>query len=118
MQGPYWLTVTTQPAPSVVDGRASRTRAAFFNEAARALDFPDYFGHNWDALLDCLRDMGAVDLFVAHAEELLADEPITDTAILLRVLAIAASDGLTVTLCTDPDHETALLQRIAQAQQR
>ena len=112
MQGAHWLRVTTQPAPSVLDGRACRTRAAFFTEAARVLDFPDYFGHNWDALLDCLRDNGTTELIIGHAEELLADEPGTDTAILLRVFATAASDGLTVTLCTDPEHEAALLRRM------
>ena len=62
-----WLTVTTSAAPATVDGRACRTRAAFFTEVARALGFPAYFGHNWDALVDCLRDVGAVDVIVAHA---------------------------------------------------
>ena len=25
---------------------------------SRAFNFPDWFGYNWDALLDCLRDVG------------------------------------------------------------
>jgi barstar (barnase inhibitor) len=33
------------------------TKAAFLAEFARRLDFPDYFGHNWDAFDDCLRDL-------------------------------------------------------------
>lgn len=109
----HWLTVTTDPAPSVVDGRACRTRAAFFKEVARALDFPAYFGHNWDALVDCLRDTGRVDVIVANAEELLADEPPTQFAILLDIMASA--DGLTLTLSTDPTHEPALRRRVADA---
>lgn len=118
MRPAQWLTVTTDPAPAVVDGRACRTRAAFFEEAARVLDFPEYFGRNWDALLDCLRDVGAVAVIVAHAENLLADEPPTQIAILLDIMATAASDGLTLTLCTDPDHETSLRQRITEALER
>jgi hypothetical protein len=34
---PRWLTVSTSPAPAVVDGRAYQTRAALFEEAARVL---------------------------------------------------------------------------------
>ena len=115
----HWLTVTTAPATAasdnVVDGRACRTRAAFFTEAARVLDFPGYFGHNWDALADCLRDLGTVDIVVAHAEELLADEPPAQFAVLLDIAATAAPDGLTLTLGTDAEHETALRHRIANA---
>ncbi|MGR6917442.1 barstar family protein [[Actinomadura] parvosata] len=109
---PPWLTVTTG---RVVDGRACRTRAAFFDEVARALSFPGYFGRNWDALTDCLRDIGAVTLVVEHAEELLAGEPPEQLATLLTVLADAAHDGLTVTLCTDAEQEGALRERVAAA---
>ena len=112
----HWLTVTTAAAPAAaIDGRACRTRAAFFTEAARVLSFPGHFGHNWDALVDCLRDAGAVDVVVSHAEELLADEPSDRFATLLDIAATAAPDGLTLTLATDAGHETALRRRIADA---
>ncbi|WP_157247275.1 barstar family protein [Nonomuraea typhae] len=112
---PHWLTVCTDPAPVVVDGRLCRTRAAFFEEAARALRLPGYFGHNWDALFDCLRDAGAVSLTVTHAEDLLGAEPPRQFATLLGVFSDAAESGLTVTLCTEPEHEALLRQRVAAA---
>lgn len=112
---PPWLTVSTGPAHAVVDGRACRTRAAFFEEVARVLRFPDYFGRNWDALTDSLRDTtrtGDVTLIVEHAEELLGAEPLEQLAALLSVLGDAAGTGLTVTLRTDPGHETPLRLRL------
>ncbi|MEU6719178.1 barstar family protein [Nonomuraea sp. NPDC046802] len=112
---PPWLALSTGPAPAVVDGRACRTRAAFFEEVARALRLPDYFGRNWDALTDSLRDVGAVALVVEHAEELLSAEPPEQLALLLAVLADAAEAGLTVTLRTDPAHEAPLRARLTAA---
>jgi hypothetical protein len=32
-------------------------KPAFMDRCARALDLPDWFGRNWDALADCLRDL-------------------------------------------------------------
>ncbi|MGW4797937.1 barstar family protein [Nonomuraea sp. NPDC004297] len=109
---PSWLTVSTG---RVVDGRACRTRAAFFDEVARALRFPGYFGRNWDALTDCLRDIGAATLIVRRAEELLADEPPEQLAMLLTVLDDASRDGLRVTLCAESGHESLLRERVTAA---
>ncbi|WP_405142666.1 barstar family protein [Sphaerisporangium sp. NBC_01403] len=115
---PRWLTVSTGPAPAVVDGRSCQTRAAFFEEAARALRFPEYFGRNWDALADSLRDAtrtGNVTVIVEHAEDLLSAEPPEQLATLLEILAEAAETGLTLTLLTDPSHEAPLRRRITAA---
>lgn len=40
-----------------LDGRRMTDPAGVFEEFARALEFPDYFGRNWDALVDCLDDL-------------------------------------------------------------
>lgn len=47
-----------QQGGSVVrlEGSELREPASLFAAFARALSFPTYFGHNWDALVDCLRD--------------------------------------------------------------
>lgn len=38
-------------------GAAIRSQEDLFRELARVLEFPDYFGHNWDAVSDCLGDL-------------------------------------------------------------
>jgi len=83
-----------------VDGDRCGTARALFTEWARALDFPEYFGHNWDALEECLGDVlyppGRPDaaelvLLVERAELLLAAEPPAALATLLGILDDAAA---------------------------
>ena len=40
-----------------LDGSEITSGEQFLDAVAAALDFPDYFGRNWDALDDCLFDV-------------------------------------------------------------
>ena len=40
-----------------IDLKRLASKAGFLARAARALNFPDWFGKNWDALNDCLIDL-------------------------------------------------------------
>jgi hypothetical protein len=40
-----------------VDGANVRDKACFLEKCERAYRFPAWFGHNWDALADCLADL-------------------------------------------------------------
>ena len=41
-----------------VDLSTARNKDEMLTAVGRALRFPEWFGHNWDALTDCLLDMG------------------------------------------------------------
>ncbi|WP_228648308.1 barstar family protein [Microtetraspora sp. AC03309] len=43
--------------PHVLDGSGAPSSAAMLESIARLLDFPEDFGHNFDALYDCLTDL-------------------------------------------------------------
>jgi hypothetical protein len=72
-----------------------RTVPALFDEFAAALQFPYYFGENWDALDECLTDLewlpgDAYILFITDSQWLLDREPSKQFALLLDVLSNAA----------------------------
>jgi RNAse (barnase) inhibitor barstar len=83
-------------AARLIRGRKSSTPGHFFDEAAAALQFPYYFGENWDALHDCLADLSwlgadGLVLCLSDAEQLMAKSP-ADLKKLADVLQSAAKD--------------------------
>jgi hypothetical protein len=72
-------------------GPAMRTTQEMFAEFKLALRFPEYFGQNWDALEDCLRDFAwwpapSYILVLTNASEVLAAEPPSELRLLLRIV--------------------------------
>jgi RNAse (barnase) inhibitor barstar len=55
-----------------IDGKTIHNKVDFFRVCAIVLRFPDYFGQNWDAFADCLRDL---DETSANQYVLLFDQP-------------------------------------------
>lgn len=50
-----------------IDGACFRSEKAFHDEFSFKLGLPDWYGRNWDALLDCLSSIGAnKDNLCAH----------------------------------------------------
>lgn len=73
---------TTGELRAALDAAGIGDEGELFSALASVLSFPDWFGGNWDALLDCLRDVGAggerpaaVTLVVEDAGALLARAP-------------------------------------------
>jgi RNAse (barnase) inhibitor barstar len=63
----------------VIKGAKCQTTAGLLTEFARALDFPDYFGHNLDALEECLADLEwlpakGYTLLITDAAKVLPDD--------------------------------------------
>lgn len=66
----------------MLDGREIRDKPKLLKAVAKAYELPGHFGHNWDALLDCLSDFhwlpakGYVCILL-HADKLKAADPQT-----------------------------------------
>lgn len=78
-----------------IDLSGCETKADLLARIARAMHFPGWFGHNWDALSDCLADLSwlpasgyAIEL--QHAQDLRRSAPeVLDT--LLEILDESAA---------------------------
>jgi hypothetical protein len=69
-------------------------KAGFLNEAAKVLQFPSYFGFNWDAFEDCLTDLSWFEtkgyvLLIQNLEQFQQNAP-ADAATTQKILEDAA----------------------------
>jgi len=107
----------------------------FMNEVSAALQFPYYFGHNWDAFRECVNDLswlnGASFLIIFDSAQYLLSESDDDFQILLRILTDTHEEWRAVTtdfgergklpiafqsvLACDPEAVEALEQRMRNA---
>lgn len=83
--------------PRVLDARRMRTKDGLLDEFASRLAFPDYFGRNWDALSECLADLGWLDdlayvLVITRAGCLLDAEPEGELAQFLELVNQVAAE--------------------------
>jgi hypothetical protein len=91
-------------AARVVRGSKATTLDGFFLEIGAALQLPAYFGENWPALDECLKDLSwlaapAYVLVVTDADLLFRDDKLDSLPTFLK-LAASAGDAWAVT--TDP----------------
>jgi len=58
----------------ILDGRLLGDKASLLAALGQALNFPGYYGGNWDALDECLADLswheGPLRLLITHADTL------------------------------------------------
>ena len=84
--------------------RAGTDKRSVLSEFASALDLPPWFGHNWDALVDALRELSnddarRIELVWDHAHQLRETAPET-FALVVDILEQVADErddlGLTI----------------------
>jgi len=79
-----------------LDGAHARDKKSFLDQAARAMDFPDYFGRNWDAFEECVNDLawapatGYILLF--QAPERLVKNARADWETAIEILSTASEN--------------------------
>jgi hypothetical protein len=103
-----------------LDGAEMTDKAQLMQEFAAVLNFPDYFGGNWDALRDCLGDVSWLDEDATHCVLLFDRWEKCTSPDLIDILqdAIAgwteAADAVYVLLrTTDPDEYVLKLPAIS-----
>lgn len=91
-----WLPPSGVSVVARLNGAAMVDADDVFREFSSALKFPAYFGWNWDALSDCLRDLSWREgdrylILIDRAEEILIGSS-EERDLLFHTLAVAVKD--------------------------
>ncbi|SRR5713226_872652 len=91
-------------------GRKMTTVSALFDEFVAALQFPPYFGENWDAFEECITDLSWLPadcyiLVVTDADALLRHEPVSELETFLTILQDAGDEWSHSTPPCDPERD-------------
>jgi len=86
-------------AARYIRGKKSKTVTAFFDEVAAALQFPYYFGYNWNAFDECVNDFEWLEgeaylLLISDAHLLFEEADQEDFRILIKMLVRANQEWL------------------------
>jgi hypothetical protein len=119
----------------LIRGQKARTTADFFTECSAALQFPPYFGENWDAFEETINDLewlrgDAYTILITSSNHLLDKAPAGQLQTLLKVLDQAGEEWskpvrgewsrparpFHVVLQSTKEAETALRQKLDAAQ--
>jgi hypothetical protein len=115
-----WMLAAGRPAGTsrrAVRGKCCTTRRGLLREWSSALQFPSYFGENWDAFEECLTDLewiGATQIAVVVTEaHRLSSLAAGDRTTFLSIIRDATRGrgnrrGLRVVFHAEPRHEHAL----------
>jgi len=76
-----------------VDGRFVLTQRDALDAIGKALDFPPHYGHNLDALWDCLRDIRTPTMLLWDDWDTLAEDDTHGFMALIGLLGDRAADG-------------------------
>ncbi|MGB3655882.1 MAG: barstar family protein [Rivularia sp. (in: cyanobacteria)] len=82
----------------VIDGVNCTTKENFFEEASSRLDFPEYFGRNWDAFNDSFtetlwsQEKPQCIFIILNAEKLLSNAQEIDLSNMLEILKDAITE--------------------------
>lgn len=96
----WWIALkkTSNIQPILISGKENRTTSDFFQKIAINLEFPSYFGGNWNAFWDSLNDFywekdTTFVIMFNEADDLLSDAEKKDLLTLIEILNIAFRDG-------------------------
>jgi RNAse (barnase) inhibitor barstar len=81
----------------VINGRNCKNDVDLFHEFARTMNFPSYFGNNWDAFSECIGDLEWISapayvIYIINAEKLLEGEEESKFKILIEILEYNAKE--------------------------